>query len=67
MNDTMKSCYQQLNTFVDHYLDTLRLVLEEKNDLELTEHAIAAVSDALLDVFLFGIRSFASSAVRILL
>ena len=43
MNDTMKSCYQQLNTFVDHYLDALRLVLEEKNDLELTEHAVASV------------------------
>ena len=43
MNDTMKSCYQQLNTFVDHYLAALRLVLEEKNDLELTEHAIASV------------------------
>ncbi|CAF0935787.1 unnamed protein product [Didymodactylos carnosus] len=40
MNDTMKSCYQQLNSFVDHYLDALRLVLEEKNDLELTEHAV---------------------------
>ncbi|CAF4754112.1 unnamed protein product, partial [Rotaria magnacalcarata] len=25
MNDTMKTCYQQLNTFVDHYLDALRL------------------------------------------
>jgi len=43
MNDTMKSCYQQLNTFVDHYLDALRLVLEEKNDLELTEHAVSSV------------------------
>jgi hypothetical protein len=43
MNDTMKSCYQQLNTFIDHYLDALRLVLEEKNDLELTEHAVASV------------------------
>ncbi|CAF0825293.1 unnamed protein product [Rotaria sordida] len=42
MNDTMKSCYQQLNTFVDHYLDALRLVLEEKNDLELTEHAVSS-------------------------
>jgi hypothetical protein len=45
MNDTMKSCYQQLNTFVDHYLDALRLVLEEKNDLELTEHAVSSVGD----------------------
>jgi len=43
MNDTMKSCYQQLNTFVDYYLVTVHLVLEERNDLELTEHAIASV------------------------
>jgi hypothetical protein len=43
MNDTMKSCYQQLNTFVDYYLQTLRLVLEVSDDLELTEHAIASV------------------------
>jgi len=43
MNDTMKSCYQQLNTFVDYYLATLHLVLEERDDLELTEHAIASV------------------------
>jgi len=45
MNDTMKSCYQQLNTFVDHYLDALRLVLEEQNDLELTEHAVSSVGN----------------------
>jgi hypothetical protein len=43
MNDTMKSCYQQLNTFVDYYLTTVHLVLEERNDLELTEHAINSV------------------------
>lgn len=43
MNDTMKSCYQQLNTFVDYYLVTLHLVLEETNDLELTEHAVTSV------------------------
>jgi hypothetical protein len=43
MNDTMKSCYQQLNTFVDYYLNTLHLVLEETNDLELIEHAIDSV------------------------
>jgi hypothetical protein len=43
MDDIMKSCYQQLNTFVDHYLRTLRLVLEETDDAELTEHAIASV------------------------
>ncbi len=43
MNDTMKSCYQQLNTFVDYYLVTVHLVLEERNDLELTEHAITSV------------------------
>jgi hypothetical protein len=48
MNDTMKSCYQQLNTFVDHYLDALRLVLEERNDLELTEHAVSSVGVFLL-------------------
>ena len=45
MNDTMQSCYQQLNTFVDHYLDALRLVLEEQNDLELTEHAVSSVGN----------------------
>lgn len=43
MKDTMKSCCQQLNTFVQHYLETLRLVLEEHDDLELMEHAIDAV------------------------
>jgi hypothetical protein len=43
MNDTMKSCYQQLNTFVNYYLRTLHLVLEERDDLELIEHAIASV------------------------
>jgi len=48
----MKSCYQQLNTFVDHYLDALRLVLEEKNDLELTEHAVSSV-----ELFYFKINS----------
>jgi len=52
MNDTMKSCYQQLNTFVDHYLDALRLVLEEKNDLELTEHAVSSV-----ELFYFKINN----------
>ena len=43
MNDLMKTCYLQLNTFVDHYLDALHLVLEEKNDVELTEHAVSSV------------------------
>lgn len=43
MNDTMKSCYQQLNTFVDYYLVTLRLVLEETNDFELIEHGVSSV------------------------
>ncbi|CAF2697079.1 unnamed protein product [Rotaria sp. Silwood2] len=42
MDDTMKSCYQQLNTFVDDYLETLRLVLNEGNDLELIEHVVAS-------------------------
>lgn len=41
----MKSCYQQLNTFVEYYLETLRLVLEELDDLELIEHVINSVSD----------------------
>ncbi|UJR09128.1 hypothetical protein I4U23_013375 [Adineta vaga] len=40
MTDTMKSCYQQLNTFIDSYLATLNLILEERDDYELTEHAI---------------------------
>ncbi len=43
MNDTMKSCYEQLNTFVGYYLVTLRLVLEETNDVELIEHAVVSV------------------------
>ncbi|CAF1281862.1 unnamed protein product [Adineta ricciae] len=42
MTDTMKSCYQQLNTFIDWYLVTLHSVLEERNDLELTEHVIVS-------------------------
>lgn len=45
MNDTMKSCYQQLNTFVDYYLGTLHLVLEEMNDFELIEHAVISVEN----------------------
>ena len=45
MTDTMKSCYQQLNTFIDWYLMTLHSVLEERNDLELTEHVIVSVSE----------------------
>jgi hypothetical protein len=32
-----------LNTFVDYYLATLHLVLEERDDLELIEHAIDSV------------------------
>lgn len=43
MDDTMKSCYQQLNTFVDYYLATLHLVLEEGSDLELMEQAVTSV------------------------
>ncbi|CAF2126477.1 unnamed protein product [Rotaria magnacalcarata] len=42
MNDIVKSCYQLLNTFVDDYLETLRLVLEERDDLELIEQAVAS-------------------------
>ncbi|CAF1394908.1 unnamed protein product [Rotaria sordida] len=42
MDDTMKSCYEQLNTFVDDYLETLRLILNEGNDLELIEHVVAS-------------------------
>ncbi|CAF0745213.1 unnamed protein product [Didymodactylos carnosus] len=40
MTEIMKSCCEQLNSFVDHYLAALRLVLEERNDLELTEQAV---------------------------
>ncbi|CAF0876761.1 unnamed protein product [Adineta steineri] len=40
MDDTVKSCRAQLNTFIDHYLATLHLLLEERDDLELIEHAI---------------------------
>ncbi|CAF1461719.1 unnamed protein product [Adineta steineri] len=40
MDDTVKSCCEQLNTFIDHYLATLHLLLEERDDLELIEHAI---------------------------
>jgi hypothetical protein len=43
MTDTMKSCYQQLNTFIDSYLATLHLLLEETGDLELAEQAIDSV------------------------
>ncbi|CAM4938667.1 unnamed protein product [Rotaria socialis] len=42
MDDIVKSCYQLLNIFVDDYLETLRLVLEERDDLELIEHAVAS-------------------------
>lgn len=43
MTDTMKSCYQQLNTFIDSYLATLQLILEETDDLELAEYVIDSV------------------------
>ena len=43
MDDIIISCYQQLNTFVDYYLQALHLILEERDDLELIEHAIISV------------------------
>ena len=43
MNDTMKSCHEQLDTFVMEYLRTLHLILEETNDLEIIEHTITSV------------------------
>lgn len=43
MDDIVKSCYELLNTFVEDYLETLQLILEEKDDLELIEHAVASV------------------------
>ena len=55
MNDTMKSCYQQLNTFVDYYLGTLHLVLEETDDFELIEYAVISVENKgsmTMDMFL---------------
>lgn len=43
MTDTMNACRDQLDTFVDHYLETLENILAEEQNLQVIENVIISV------------------------